>query len=350
MSASMKAIKIQGQGKASVVDTPVPQLRPGTVLVKPVALALNPTDWKHIAFVPGTEGCTSGCDYAGVVQEVGPGVTSIKKGDRIAGWSHGGNSDNKEDGSFAEYLVAKEGIELKIPEGVSFEEAATLGVGISTVGQGLYQSLKLPLPNQPASERFPVLVYGGSTATGTLAIQFAKLSGLEVVATCSPRNFDLVKSLGADAVFDYNSPTVGADIRAHTGNKLYHAFDCIAEGNSAQICADALSADSSAKKPVYSALLYLEMPRKDVEAKYTLGYTIFGEEVNKPFMPATLPASREDYDFGCMFWRLSEQLLAQGKFKVHTPDVRGGGLEGVLEGLEELKQGKVSGKKLVYKM
>lgn len=171
----MKAIKIQGQGKASVVDTPIPQLRPGTVLVKPVALALNPTDWKHIAFVPGTEGCTSGCDYAGVVQEVGPGVTSIKKGDRIAGWSHGGNSDNKEDGSFAEYLVAKEGIELKIPEGVSFEEAATLGVGISTVGQGLYQSLKLPLPNKPASERFPVLVYGGSTATGTLAIQFAKL-------------------------------------------------------------------------------------------------------------------------------------------------------------------------------
>ncbi|KKY16485.1 putative zinc-binding oxidoreductase [Diplodia seriata] len=350
MSGTMKAIKIQGEGKASVVDAPIPQLRPGTALVKTEALALNPTDWKHIAFVGGTEGCTAGCDYAGVVQDVGPGVTSIKKGDRIAGWTHGGNQNNKEDGSFAEYLVAKEGIELKIPEGVSFEEAATLGVGISTVGQGLYQSLQLPLPSKPASERFPVLVYGGSTATGALAIQFAKLSGLEVIATCSPRNFDKVKSLGADAVFDYNSGTVGADIRKHTDNKLYHAFDCIAEGNSAEICAAALSSDSAAKKPVYSALLYIELPRKDVEAKYTLGYTIFGEEVTKPFIPKTLPANREDYEFGCMFWRLSEKLLSEGKFSVHTPDVRGGGLQGVLEGLEELKLGKVSGKKLVYKL
>ena len=102
-------------------------------------------------------------------------MTTLKKGDRIAGWSHGGNTNNREDGAFGEYLVAKEGIQIKIPDNVSFEEAATLGVGISTIGQGLYQSLELPLPNQPAKEPFPLLIYGGSTATGALAIQFAKL-------------------------------------------------------------------------------------------------------------------------------------------------------------------------------
>ncbi|EOD52107.1 putative zinc-binding oxidoreductase protein [Neofusicoccum parvum UCRNP2] len=344
----MKAIKIESQGKAAIVDTPVPQLRPDRALVKTVAVALNPTDWKHIHFVPGTEGCTAGCDFAGVVQEVGANVTTLKKGDRIAGWSHGGNSSNKEDGAFGEYLVAKEGINLKIPTGVSFEDAATLGVGITTVGQGLYQSLKLPLPSQPSKERFPVLVYGGSTATGALAVQFAKLSGLEVIATASPHNFDMLKSLGADAVFDYNSPTVGADIRKHTANKLYYAFDCIAEGSSAQICADALSSDEG--KPAYSALLFCEFPRKDIQPKYTLGYTTFGETFTKAFGPGEFPASKEDYEFGSSFWKLTEQLLAEGKFKVHRPDVRGGGLEGVLEGLEELKAGKVSGKKLVYKI
>jgi NADPH:quinone reductase-like Zn-dependent oxidoreductase len=80
---------------------------------------------------------------------------------------------------------------------LSFEEAATLGVGVTTVGQGLYQSLKLPLPDKPATEKTYLLIYGGSTATGSLAIQYAKLSGLTVGVTCSPKNFDYVKSLGA---------------------------------------------------------------------------------------------------------------------------------------------------------
>lgn len=65
------------------------------------------------------------------------------------------------------------------------------------VGQGLYQSLQLPLPNKPSSEKGVLLIYGGSTATGALAIQFAKLSNFTVVVTCSPHNFDYVKSLGA---------------------------------------------------------------------------------------------------------------------------------------------------------
>lgn len=82
---------------------------------------------------------------------------------------------DKETGAFAEHILVKGDLQIKIPDNLSFEEASTLGVGISTVGQGLYQSLGLPLPNQPSKEKTPILIYGGSTATGTLAIQFAKL-------------------------------------------------------------------------------------------------------------------------------------------------------------------------------
>ncbi|KAK8249448.1 chaperonin 10-like protein [Phyllosticta capitalensis] len=343
----MKAIKIKSAGRAEVEDAPIPQIRPDYVLVKTIAVALNPTDWKHIDFIP-TEGSTSGCDFAGIVQELGPGVTSLAVGDKIAGFVHGGNGNNKEDGAFAEYLVAKAGVQMKIPANISWEEAATLGVGITTVGQGLYQSLQLPLPTQPAQTKFPVLIFGGSTATGALAIQFAKLSGLDVITTCSPRNFDLVKSLGASAAFDYNSPTCAADIRAHTENSLYFAFDCISEGSSPQICADALSTETSSQKPAYSALLTVKFPRQDIDHRYTLGYTVVGEEFTK--FGHNFPAKKEDYEFGKMFWALSQKLLEEGKFRVHQPDIREGGLEGVLEGLDDLRQGKVSGKKLVYRI
>lgn len=178
--STMRALKI-ADGSAAVVSAPIPSLRPGHILVKTIAVALNPTDWKHIWAFSGTAGCTSGCDYAGIVTAVNPD-SRFKPGDRVAGWTHGGNISNKEDGSFAEYLVANEGIALKIPEGVSFEQAATLGVGVTTVGQGVYQTLGLPLPGKQegegqgeGEEREKLLVYGGSTATGTLAVQFAKL-------------------------------------------------------------------------------------------------------------------------------------------------------------------------------
>lgn len=71
-----------------------------------------------------------------------------------------------------EYAVAKGNFQMKISDEMSDEQASTLGVGITTVGQALYQSLGLPLPGAE-SAGVPLLIYGGSTATGSLAIQFA---------------------------------------------------------------------------------------------------------------------------------------------------------------------------------
>lgn len=71
--------------------------------------------------------------------------------------------------------MVKDGHLAKIPEGMSFEETASMGAGVTTVGQSLYHNLKLPWPTEPTKTPFPILIYGGSTATGTLAIQYAKL-------------------------------------------------------------------------------------------------------------------------------------------------------------------------------
>ena len=127
---------------------------------------------------------------------------------------------------------------MHIPDGISFEEACTVGVGIGTTGYGLYKVLGLPLPEAKQEEHAaPILIYGGSTATGTIAIQFAKLravlrsfaqarlapsktadvvsrSGRKVITTCSPKHFALMKELGADEMYDYVCPSPRVRSRA----------------------------------------------------------------------------------------------------------------------------------------
>jgi NADPH:quinone reductase-like Zn-dependent oxidoreductase len=144
--------------------------------------ALNPTDWKHINFVE--EPCTVGCDFAGVVEEVGSSVTKgWKKGDRVCGFVHGSNVVHGEDGAFGDFITAKGDLLMRIPKDMSFEDAATLGVGIITCGQGLYQQMDLPWPNASGNSVSgqQILIYGGSSATGMHGIQFAKLYVLLVL-------------------------------------------------------------------------------------------------------------------------------------------------------------------------
>lgn len=175
--ATMKAVVIKDNEVLLSHDRPLPKLRDDYVLVKPHSVALNPTDWKHVTYRRAKDGALVGCDYAGIVEEVGKAVTKKwQKGDRICGCTHGSNLVNEEDGAFAEWIVAKGDVQMRIPLKLAFEKAATVSLGAITVGQGLYQkSLKLNLPTNPIRTKEYVLIYGGGTATGGLAIQYSKL-------------------------------------------------------------------------------------------------------------------------------------------------------------------------------
>ncbi|KAM5381177.1 hypothetical protein ACJZ2D_003093 [Fusarium nematophilum] len=349
-----QALRVISAGDAQIVDESIPELPADDyILVKTTAVAVNPTDYKHADFahlVPCV-GSRLGCDYAGIVVEVGSSVTKdFKKGDRICGPVNGGNGERVVDGSYAKYIIVKGDLQIHIPDNISDEEAATLGVAVTTVGQGLYQNLKLPLPGSPAKEPFDILIYGGSTAMGVSGIQYAKLSGARVITTASPHNFDYVKSLGADAVFDYNTPSCADDIRAYTDGKLTLAWDCQSTEQSSTLVAKAMSRD----QPGYLGTLTPQVTQNlvarvndKVKASNTSYYTVFGEKYSLMGTQQPVP---EDYVFGKMFWELSRQLLAEGKLKpISVIKNRGGqGLKGVLVGFEEMRQGKVSAAKLVY--
>ncbi|PCG88277.1 Polyketide synthase, enoylreductase [Penicillium occitanis (nom. inval.)] len=346
----MKAVLYKEPNQAVLVsDRPIPKPRDGYLLIKTQAIALNPTDWKHVDVPMAKDGCVLGVDFTGIVEEVGPNVTkSFQKGDRVAGYAHGGNLYNEEDGSFAEYIVAKEFNVLKVPDILSIEEAATIGTGVATVGQGLYEEnygLELALPTEPVKEPEFVLISGGSTATGTLGIQFASLSGYKVITTASPKNFDLVKSYGALEVFDYKDPDCGKKINDYTKNKLRYAWDCVSIDETAQICADALTTGPGAR---YGCILTPDFPRKDVKYTFTLAYTGTGHEVDKVIWK--FQNNKRHGLFQMLWFEIARTFLATGRVKTHPISVKPGGLKGAIDGMETMRAGNYSAEKLVYRI
>jgi NADPH:quinone reductase-like Zn-dependent oxidoreductase len=224
-------------------------------------------------------------------------------------------------------------------------QAATFPLGAITCGQGLFQtSLKLRLPSDPAKGEEYVLVYGGSTATGSLAVQYVKLAGYKVITTCSPKHNEWMKSHDITP-FNYSDPDCGAQIRKFTDNKLKYAFDTISLPDSVKICAEALSSEPGCR---YGALIGVEFPRKDVVSTTTIMYTVFGEEFS--MAGHKFEQSAEDFEFGKMFFELTEKLVGEGKLKTHPEGLREGGLEGVLKGMDEMRENGVSGVKLTYKI
>jgi NADPH:quinone reductase-like Zn-dependent oxidoreductase len=151
----------------------LPKLRSDEFLIRTDAVAVNPSDTKMLgAFA--TLGGVLGTDYAGTVVALGSEVTSVSIGDRVCGAQNAMNANSPLRGSFGEYNVSAGKIWLKLPSRISSEGGSSFGAGISTAGLGI-KLLQLPLPEKPVLKPAFVLVYGGSTATATVAIQFLRL-------------------------------------------------------------------------------------------------------------------------------------------------------------------------------
>ena len=177
LPATQTAIITQANLKLGISHhVPVPHLDPEMVLIKNVAVPLNPTDYKMPANFP-SPGTINGCDFAGIIIAVGSAVKRpLRIGHRVCGAVHGANPIRHQSGTFAEYVEADPDFIIKIPDEMTWETAAAIGgAGIGTVGLGLFYSLGLPSPEKPAEKPVVVLVYGGSTACGTMAIQLLRL-------------------------------------------------------------------------------------------------------------------------------------------------------------------------------
>jgi NADPH:quinone reductase-like Zn-dependent oxidoreductase len=181
---------------------------------------------------------------------------------------------------------------------------------------------------------------------GTMLLQFSRLSGFRTITTCSPHNISLVKSYGAEFVFDYNSPSSISEIKQlldRSGGEVRHCVDCISTEASAKYCAEII-----ARGGEYSSIGLATSPRTDLISHQTLGYSFLGEEYTQ--FGVTHPANLEDLEFSTRFAEVAQALMANAKIKAHSLDVRDGGFEAVERGIADLRQKKVSGKKIVIRV
>lgn len=197
----MKAVLQERYGSPEDVlvlkDVAEPSPGPKQVLVEVAAASVNAGDAALTRGIPYVVRLGSGLrrprkglrgsDISGVVAAVGPGVTGFSPGDEVFG---------KGEGAFAEMVVAHHERVVPKPEGITFEQAASLPVAGLTAVQGLRDVADV----QPGQR---VLVVGASGGVGTFAVQVANALGAEVTAVCSTHNVETIRSLGADHVIDY---------------------------------------------------------------------------------------------------------------------------------------------------
>jgi NADPH:quinone reductase-like Zn-dependent oxidoreductase len=152
----MKAIVTTGDGGVALRTIPKPQPSPTQVLVRIVTAAQNPPD--HMKLGRLTQGVVCGHDFAGRIESIGADVpTGLRHiGERVAGFVNGGN-DEESGGAFAEYCVADANVLISLPDSLSYEDAAGLGLASFTAAQALWISQPgLPTPSEPTSPPFPV--------------------------------------------------------------------------------------------------------------------------------------------------------------------------------------------------
>lgn len=360
--SEMKAY-VYSNGSATLKTVPVPTIGPNQVLIKVRAAAMNPTDWKHIVYRMYAENDICGCDFAGEVVKVGDAVTNTKVGDCAYGvWS----------GAFSEYIAVYDnmwfvppnkklthssGDEIAPGPLTTFEAAASLGVSVLTCGIafGHYAGL-LPLAPTPRLKDEFFLVWGASSSLGQLALQFGKYYGYQTIATCSPYNFEHIKSLGADHVIDYKDPQVVEKIRKIAGDNITLSYDTVVVAPSSAHTYELMS--SSKPALMLTSLAFdptdssanIKAVKPNVKVDFPLGYFVFQEEKRFGDVVYKRPEGLPEHFFAFSA-EYNKQMAQDPAFVKHIPiKVLPNGFDSIEEGLSTLQQDKNKGVKIVVRL
>lgn len=219
----MKAIVIEGFGgveKLQLKEFPTPNPAENEVQIHIRYSGVNPVDWKIREGLlqkrlPHEFPLVLGWEASGIVTAVGQNVKNFKIGDEVFSYCR---KPTVKWGTYAEYIcVDAQNIALK-PKNLNFAQAAAIPLTALTAWQALFDAAKL-------QKGETILIQAGAGGVGSMAIQFAKHAGAKTATTCSSKNFDYVKKLGADYPIDYTKENVGAAIKKFAPDGVDVVFD-----------------------------------------------------------------------------------------------------------------------------
>ena len=206
MTLTMRAVEVQDDEALAIVEMPRPEPTGGEVLVKIKAFGVNRGDLlQRIGKYPSPKGASPlmGLEACGVVEAVGPDADRWAVGDKVCALLPGGG--------YAEYAVADAGSCLPLPEGLSFEQGASLTETMMTVWTNVFDVCALK-----PGETF--LVHGGTSGIGVSAIQMAKQWGCKVLTTVgSPEKQSAATTIGADRAINYKTEDFVEVVKAEGG-------------------------------------------------------------------------------------------------------------------------------------
>ena len=208
----MKAIVYDNTGVLRMIDRPIPTPLRGEVLIRVGVSGVNPADWKNRRRYAAAEPVVPHHDGAGVIEAVGPGVSSERLGQRVWLWETGRQRCG---GTAQEFAVVPEANAVALPDDISLEVGASLGIPALTAHRCLTVGEAAPSSLAPgALAGRIVLIAGGAGAVGHAAIQLARWSGATIITTVStPEKAELAKAAGADHVVNYRHDDAASAIR-----------------------------------------------------------------------------------------------------------------------------------------
>ena len=284
-----------------------------------------------------------GCDASGIIVEVGKGsaASSFKVGQHVAGCTRLGVPGYS---TFQEYFCMDARLTLPVPKDLSFQQAATLGVGTYTACLGLFQGLKLgspTLPPLPPKAEW-VVILGGAGSVGQYSVQIGKALDYKVVATCSKKTEALVKSIGADATIDYrqSEPDQLQALKSITGGNFSGVWDAVA--SSEPLARRMLDEISTAKQKHFGTTDdWTPMEEHKGHETYRVALGPIGRTEGQAGADTTL-----DDDVASYVPFLS-QLLETRKLRPNEFKVVGSGFEGVPEAIALQQKGAMGGLKVL---
>ncbi|KAE9966278.1 hypothetical protein EG327_000166 [Venturia inaequalis] len=340
----MKEAFVTAGPTVEIKDVPIPEPGPDQVVTKVVVSGSNPKDWKVAEWVPKAGPINQGDDISGTVHAVGTNVTEFKVGDRVAAF-HEMMSPH---GSYAEYALSWQHTTFHLPQHTSFEEGASTPLAAMTAALGLYQRLGLPEPwqrNSPIGKPFatePLVIWGAGSAVGSYALQLAARSNIHPLICVAGKSTEHVKQFidpqKGDTIIDYRPGTahVSSQIKSLlAGTPLRYAFDAVSDHGSYQTLSSLLDLQQGKITLVLPGKEYPEIPASILKTITSVG-SVHKDDADK--------------DFAYVFFRYFSRGLAEGWFKGQPTVTVPGGLGGIQKALTDLKEGRASAVKYVFRI